>query len=139
MPPGTIQTQLLALKILSQPLADVWQTVRGVLEDERLRTKLLAPLDPAIPDAIVSMNRAEVPDPLTPAVEEVIRKERAEKAPVMHRLLYALRMRKALLPVILRETWGAGFQRDEARVAARLGFPLQFVRLAVAGKKLVRQ
>jgi hypothetical protein len=134
-----VLTQLFALRILSQSLKEVWNTTRETLEDERLRTKLLAPIDPETPDAVISMNRVEVPDPVTPAVWAVLREEQAESKPAMRRLLYALRMRRAFLPVILRETWGAGFQRDEARVAARLGFPLQMVRLAVSGKKLVRQ
>ncbi len=138
LPGGTILTHLLFYRVLGQTLEEVWRTARDVLEDEGLRTSLLAPLPPDTPDAWISLNRAEVPDPVTPAVLEVVRKEGAEDNVGVHRLLFALRKRRALLTAILKETFGAGFQRDEARVAARLGFRLHTVKAAVQGKKLVR-
>jgi hypothetical protein len=138
LPGGTVLTILLSLKLLGQSISEVWDTARSVLEDERLRTSLLAPLDPDTPDAYISLNQADVPDPVTPAVESVVEKERAHESVGMRRLLYALRHRRAVLPVILREAFGAGFQRDEARVAARLGLPLNTVHLAVQNKQLVR-
>ena len=80
----------------------------------------------------------DVPDPVTPVVREVVEKEQAGERVVVRRLLFALAKRKALLTTILKETYGAGFKRDEARVAARLGFRLDTVKQAVKGKKLVR-
>jgi hypothetical protein len=126
------------MRLLRENLADAWRTARDVLEDERLRTNLFAPVPDGTPDAYISLNRAEVPDPLSPAVEAVVKADRVPVSAGVHRLLYATRMRRAMLSVILRETYGAGFQRDETRVAARLGFPLHLVRAANLGKKLVR-
>ncbi len=138
LPAGSVLTRLLALRLLRESLGDAWRTARDVLEDERLRTSLFAPVADGTPDASISLNRAEVPDPLSPAVEAVLKAERMPMSAGMHRLLFATRFRRAMLSVILRETYGAGFQRDETRVAARLGFPLHLVRAANAGKKLVR-
>jgi hypothetical protein len=117
---------------------EVWRTARSVLEDEGLRANLLPPIPSATPDARIALNHADVPDPVTPAVEEVVAKEGARISVGVRRLLYALHHRRAVLPVILKEAFGAGFQRDEARVAARLGLPLNTVRLAVRDKNLVR-
>ena len=138
LPGGTVLTILLSLKLLGQSIQDAWETARSVIEDEQLRTNLLAAAEPDTPDAYISLNQAEVTDPLTPAVLHVMEEERAHGSVGMRRLLYGLRHRKAILTVILREAFGAGFQRDEARVAARLGFPLNTVRLAVRNKNLVR-
>lgn len=138
LPGGTVLTELLSLKLLGLSIREVWDHAREVIEDERLRTNLLTPMDPETPDAWISLNEARVTDPVTPAVEHVIEAEGAHGSVALRRLLFALRKRRALLTAILRETWGAGFQRDEARVAARLGFRLNTVRRAVRGKKLIR-
>ncbi|MHC4860959.1 MAG: hypothetical protein ACYTDY_12810 [Planctomycetota bacterium] len=138
LPGGSVLTILLTRSLLAEPIERVWEIARSVIEDERLRTNLLSPIDPETPDAYISLNNAEVPDPVSPAVEKVVEAEQAWDSVGVRRLLYALRKRQALLTTILKETYGAGFQRDEARVAARLGFRPDTVRLAVQGKKLVR-
>lgn len=138
LPGGTVLTMLLTLDLLGLPNEQVWETARGIIEDENLRTNLLSPIDRETPDAYLSLGKAEVPDPVTPAVEAVVEAERAQGSVGLRRLLFALRKRQVLLTTILRETFGAGFQRDEARVAARLGFSRNTVRLAVLNKKLVR-
>jgi hypothetical protein len=133
-----VLTILQVKSLIAQSIGEVWETARNVLEDERLRTNLLPPIDPDTPDAYISLNQAKVPDPVSPAVRQVVEAERAEGSVAVRRLLHALRKRQVLLTTILRETYGAGFQRDEARVAARLGFRSDTVRLAIQGKKLVR-
>jgi hypothetical protein len=138
LPGGTVLTMLLSLDLLGKSIIEVWETARNILEDEGVRTGALPALDPETPDAMISINEAEVPDPVTPEVEKVVHEEGAEALVGVRRLLYALAKRRALLTTILKETYGAGFQRDEARVAARLGVHLNTVKLAVHGKKLVR-
>jgi hypothetical protein len=138
LPGGTVLTVLLALRLLGQSIEEVWETARSVLEDERLRTSLFPGIDPDTPDAYIALNDAQVPDPVTPAVERVAAEEDAGDRVGIRRLLFALRKRRAMLTTILREAYGAGFQRDEARVAARLGFRLNTVKLAVRGKNLIR-
>jgi len=138
LPGGTVLTILLYRRLLAQSILQVWETARNILEDERLRTNLLSAIDPETPDGLISIGSVEVPDPVTPAVLEVVAKEQAEDRVVVRRLIFALKKRRALLATILKETFGAGFKRDEARVAARLGFRLDTVRQAVKGKKLVR-
>jgi len=138
LPGGTVLTILLFRRLLAQSIQEVWETARNILEDERLRTSLLHAIDLDTPDGFISVGTVEVPDPVTPVVLEVVAKEQAGNRVVVQRLLFALRKRKALLTTILKETYGAGFKRDEARVAARLGFRLDTVRQAVKGKKLVR-
>lgn len=129
---------LLFLKLLGQSIQEVWRSARSILDDEGLRTNLFPPIEPDIPDAYISLNHAEVPDPVTPAVLELVEKEQSGQSVGVRRLLFALRKRKAMLTTILRETYGAGFQRDEARVAARLGLRLNSVQLGIRDKKLVR-
>jgi hypothetical protein len=138
LPGGTVLTILLSKTLLSQTIEQVWETARSVLEDERLRTNLFTGIDPETPDALISLNKAEVPDPVTPAVLKVVEAEQAWDSVGVRRLLFALAKRRTLLATILKETYGAGFQRDEARVAARLGFRPDTVRLALQDKKLVR-
>lgn len=138
LPGGTVFTLLLSARMLGETIHEAWQTARDVIEDERLRTNLLAPIDPETPDAYISMSKAYVPDPVTPAVRRVVELEQAEGNVPVRRLLFALGRRRAVLTAILRETWSAGFQRDEARVAARLGLPLRTVASAVKGKRIVR-
>ena len=138
LPGGTVLTVLLTKALLSQTIVEVWETARSVLEDERLRTNLFPGIDPETPDAYIALNKAEVPDPVAPAVRKVVDAEQAWDSVGIRRLLFALEKRRALLATILKETYGAGFQRDEARVAARLGFRPDTVRLAIQGKKLVR-
>ena len=138
LPGGTVLTILLYRRLLGQSIQDVWESARNILEDERLRTSLLHAIELDTPDAFISVGSVDVPDPVTPVVEEVVAKEQAEDRVLIRRLLFALRKRKALLTTILKETYGAGFKRDEARVAARLGFRVDTVRQAVKGKKLVR-
>jgi hypothetical protein len=133
-----VLTILLYRRLLGLSIHEVWEAARNILEDERLRTNLLPSIDPETPDAYISVGSVEVPDPVTPGVEEVVAKEQAGNLVVVRRLLFALRKRKALLATILKETYAAGFKRDEARVAARLGFRTDTVRQAVKGKKLVR-
>jgi hypothetical protein len=137
-PGGTVLTILLYRRILGQSVMQVWETARSTIEDERLRTNLLQAIDPDTPDAYISVGSIEVPDPVTPAVLELVDKEQAGDRVGIRRLLFALNKRKALLKTILRETYAAGFKRDEARVAARLGFHLDTVKQAVKGKTLVR-
>jgi len=131
-------TMLLSLRLLGETITKAWETTRDILDDEGLRAHLLAPLPPDTPDVRISLNSAEVPDPITPAVLAVIEKEQAFGKMGLRRLLFGLRKRQVMLQVIFGETYGAGFQRDEARVAARLGFRLGVVRLALRDKVLVR-
>ena len=138
LPGGTVLTMLLFLRLLGEPLAKAWETTRDIIDDEGLRANLLAPLEADTPDVRISLSSAEVPDPITPAVLTVIQKEQAFGKVVLRRLLYALKKRQVMLQVIFKETYGAGFQRDEARVAARLGFRLGVVRLALKDKVLIR-
>ena len=138
LPGGTVLTHLLFLKVLGQTVNSAWATARDVLDDEGLRSSLLTPIERNMPDAYISLNQAHVPDPISPAVRHVAEQERAEGKVGVRRLIYAMEKRRALLTVILRETYGAGFQRDEARVAARLGFDIGTVRLAIRDKKLIR-
>jgi hypothetical protein len=138
LPGGTILSLLLYLRLLGEPLQQAWETARDILDDEGLRANLLAPLPDDTPDALISLNHAEVPDPISPAVIEVMEKEQAHNKAGIHRLVFGLQKRAVMLRVILKETYGAGFQRDEARVAARLGFHLNVVRLALKDKKLTR-
>ncbi len=129
---------LLYLRLLGEPIAKAWETARDILDDEGLRAHLLKPLEEGTPDVRISLNSAEVPDPISPAVRVVIEKEQAFGRVGLRRLLYGLEKRQVMLRVIFRETYGAGFQRDEARVAARLGFRLDVVRLALHDKVIVR-
>ncbi len=138
LPGGTVLTILLSLRLLGEPIQQVWKTTRDIIDDEGLRANLLPPLDDDVPDARISLNSAEVPDPVTRAVLTVIEKEQAFGKVGLKRLLFALQRRQVMLRVILKETYGAGFQRDEARVAARLGFRLGVVRLALRDKNLIR-
>ena len=138
LPGGTVLTMLLSLKVLGETVQQVWETARDMIEDERLRANLLSPIDPETPDGYISLNHASVPDPVSPAVLRVVQQEQAEANVALRRLRFAIRKRKALLVTILKETYGAGFQRDEARVAARLGLRTNTVRRAIRGKKLIR-
>ncbi len=138
LPDGTVLTMLLSLRLLGEPIMKAWETTRDIIDDEGLRTHLLAPLEDEPPDVRISLNTAEVPDPISPAVRTVIEKEQAFGKMGLRRLLYALKKRQVMLRVIFKETYGAGFQRDEARVAARLGFRLGVVQLALRDKVLIR-
>ena len=138
LPGGTVLSILLYLRLLGEPITKVWATTRDILDDEGLRANLLAPLEEHPPDVRISLNAAEVPDPVSPAVLTVIEKEQAFGKFGLKRLLFALKKRQMMLGVIFKETYGAGFQRDEARVAARLGFRLAVVRLALRDKVLIR-
>ena len=68
-------TMLLSLRLLGETITKVWETTRDILDDEGLRANLLAPLEDDTPDVRISLNTAEVPDPITPAVLTVIEKE----------------------------------------------------------------
>ena len=65
------------MRLLAQTIEEVWETSRSILEDERLRTSLLAAIDPETPDGYISVGTVEVPDPVTPVVREVVEKGEA--------------------------------------------------------------